>query len=177
MNHWRFTNVTVGGGMFKITWDYEETYLLPTLTCSLLSDAESDFSAISLWVTVFYWPCFHCFLLIWRRGLPVSTGALCPERHLMESDEAWLLPRPRGLSGLLEVNSFPGLVSCCSINNQISRPALVRQIKAAKSCIDCGRALYIWIMALLSLSVLTRIMALIRGNYPNGVSVPECRRV
>lgn len=43
----------------------------------------------------------------WLHGLPASTGSLCPERHLVESDEARLLPRPRGLSGLLKVNPFP----------------------------------------------------------------------
>lgn len=40
----------------------------------------------------------------WLHCLPVSTGALRPERHLVGSDEAGLLPRPRGLSGLLKVN-------------------------------------------------------------------------
>lgn len=38
--------------------------------------------------------------------LSVSTGALCEERHLLEGDEARLLPRSRSLSGLLQVAPF-----------------------------------------------------------------------
>lgn len=75
----------------------------------------------------------------WLHCLPVSTGALRPERHLVGSDEAGLLPRPRGLSGLLKVNPPPRLVRCRSssgINIQISRRASARQIKAAESRID-----------------------------------------
>lgn len=49
----------------------------------------------------------------------LTPDAICQERHVMERDEARLLPRPRGLSGLLKVrpatschNSFiPGFVA------------------------------------------------------------------
>lgn len=49
----------------------------------------------------------------------LTPDAICQERHVMERDEAWLLPRTRGLSGLLKVrpvtfchNSFiPGFVA------------------------------------------------------------------
>lgn len=44
----------------------------------------------------------------------------------MEGDEARLLPRPRGLSGLLKVKPF---ISSNTINIQISYKQLAEQIK------------------------------------------------
>lgn len=59
--------------------------------------------------------------------LSLSTGALCQECHLVERDEARLLPRPCSLSGLLQVRPF---IPCNAINIQISYKLLAEQTKA-----------------------------------------------
>lgn len=52
-----------------------------------------------------------------RVSIILATGALCQECHLVERDEACVLPWPCGLSGLLKVKPF---ISCNTINIQIS---------------------------------------------------------
>lgn len=58
-------------------------------------------------------PCFSVFFLVFfLLTLPTMTPSsstadtLRKEHHLMDRDEAWLLPRPCGLSGLLKVKPF-----------------------------------------------------------------------
>lgn len=63
---------------------------------------------------------FVCSLCVHQTSSPSSLppDAFCQEHQLMARDEAWFLPRPRGLSGLLKVKPFsschtlsiPGLI-------------------------------------------------------------------
>lgn len=82
-----------------------------------------------------------------------SAGALCSERQCVERNEARLLPRPRGLSGLLKVRPF---ISCGAANIQISG----RQIRGGHALIVNG------IVVLISSETIT-------GYYSERLSVSQ----
>lgn len=99
----------------------------------------------------------------------LTTDAICQERHFMERDEARLLPRPRGLSGLLKVKPF---TSCHTllIPGFIAKSSPRRWIQVAYWFGGCA---FVLIKCIVVLILVDTVPSVIAGNHPNGGSVSE----